>query len=88
MKRLRKWYRSRTHCPLCDKPIVRALFMGLPVKLCPDDDECGCVYGLGTHLMWLPTRDGRWAFTVYEGSYWAALWWWMWNGAPRQEDEK
>lgn len=66
-------------CPLCRAPMLKVIYMGLPGRLC-QDPNCCCLDGLAA---WAPpvaseTDDGpAFAFMVYSGSYWRALWRWL-----------
>lgn len=72
-------------CPRCGKRQLRVIYFGLPMRICVDP-ECACLVGIWS---WAPvylrvfsedeTGAPCWAFTVYRGSYWRALWRWVWN---------
>lgn len=58
-------------CPLCGGPGTKAMYMGIPVKLCGDTLECcGCWGACSWLLLWVPFNG--W-FIRYD-NYWSALW--------------
>jgi hypothetical protein len=70
-------------CPSCGDKYLKAIYMGFPLRIC-QDEECACAQGC--IALWLmehmPVSQGEWnaggwALYVYEGSYWKALWKWM-----------
>lgn len=70
-------------CPLCGGPMAKVIYFGLPGRLCLDP-SCTCLDGLAS---WAPPiastgPDGEpaFAFFIYAGSYWSALWRWLIKG--------
>ena len=64
-------------CPICGKEPKKAIYMGLPGRFCPD---CSCLDGLAACAppVVTETDDGpMFAFFIYEGGYWPALWAWL-----------
>ncbi len=74
----RKWdSRSVMICPSCKSKGTKALYAGIPVKICTNDiGECYLVWGFFSPLLTIIPFNG-WFFT-YEGNYFAALWEWLW----------
>lgn len=64
-------------CPVCDEPMSKAIYVGLPGRFCLN---CNVLDGLAA---WAPpvsteTEHGpMFSFFIYEGSYWKALWHWL-----------
>lgn len=65
-------------CPHCGDVGIKAIYMGLPVRLCVYY-SCGGIWGIGAYMFEMfPISDGEnFSFAVYEGSYWRALWAWI-----------
>ena len=62
-------------CPLCGSKLMKIIYMGLPGRLC-SNEQCNCMMGLANYaanLLW----NGY--VMVYQGSYWAALWGWLFD---------
>jgi hypothetical protein len=69
----------RRTCPTCGAGSVKALYMGLPLRLC-EDGRCETGWGLGHALLTLipiETDEGEFMFWVYEGAYPIALGSWL-----------
>lgn len=64
------------HCPLCGMFAFKAIYAGLPLRMC-SDDQCCCAWGPGTWAMSLFSNGEGWALMPYEGSYLRALWHWV-----------
>ena len=62
-----------TDCPRCSEESAKVIYMGFPMRLC-SDDECNTLWGFWS---WVPLPWFNGCFLEYEGSYWAALWHWM-----------
>lgn len=62
-----------TECPACKDIQVKALYAGLPLKLCVNED-CHTVTGLGS---WLVEIWYNGVFFPYFGSYWKTLYHWL-----------
>ena len=78
---------SERACPLCGGPTMKVIYVGLPGRLC-EDERCCCLDGLAAYAP--PVATETWsgpmfAFMAYEGSYWLALFRWLFN-PPRDED--
>jgi hypothetical protein len=69
-------------CALCGSGMVKAIYAGLPLRLCLNED-CSHVSGWASVLLNALPFNG--AFMFYEGSYFPALIEW-WRG-PSAEDE-
>ncbi len=66
-----------TDCPLCNGKTVKVIYFGLPGRLCED---CQCLDGLAAYAPPVASDTDAgpmFAFMVYEGSYWRALWHWL-----------
>lgn len=66
-------------CKLCGSPLLKVIYMGLPGKLCENDDCCA-LHGLAAYAppVATDTYEGpMFAFMVYEGSYLSALYHWL-----------
>ena len=63
-------------CPLCGKEGLKAIYMGLPVNLC-EDEQCSAVWGFCSWLLQYVPFNG-WFFT-YEGPYLFGFWAWLRN---------
>lgn len=70
-------------CPTCKSSTLKVIYLGLPVRLC-EDAGCSTLFGFWSGVVSLipvPSQDGlgepAWAFMVYEGGYWPALWGWL-----------
>jgi hypothetical protein len=71
-------------CPLCgSNDVAKAIYLGLPVRLC-EQDGCLCVHGFWSFIVeWVPVvsedehGDAAWAFFTYEGWYPVALVAWL-----------
>jgi hypothetical protein len=74
-------------CPLCKGAIAKAIFAGLPVKLCRDEGY-SCVWGPGTVLMRVLVNKRGWVLWGYKGSYLVALWHMIWNPSKWDNQEK
>ena len=68
------------NCPLCGKQYRKALYMGMPLRIC-EDESCSCAQGIGlwfmTHVPLISPEENErreWALFFYEGSYVKALW--------------
>lgn len=56
---------------------MKAIYMGAPMVFC---ESCSLATGFGATLAaWLRVgdEDGEFALTVYQGSYWRALFHWL-----------
>jgi hypothetical protein len=60
-------------CPMCGSEPNKVIYMGFPMMLC-QDEHCSCIWGFWS---WVPTLWFNGALMQYEGSYWPALWYWM-----------
>lgn len=66
-------------CPLCGGETHRVIYTGLPGRLCKDE-RCAALTGLAAYVPPIVTETDQgpmFAFMVYEGSYWRALWRWL-----------
>lgn len=69
-------------CPLCGKGHRKIIYAGVPLKFCVDE-ECSCIWGIWWWWMNVVPFNG-WLW-FYEGSYWVALWHWLWHVEEREE---
>lgn len=60
-------------CPDCGKPALKAIYLGLPVKIC-SDDKCALLWGLFSFVCELHFNG---YFFIYEESYFKALIEWL-----------
>jgi hypothetical protein len=60
-------------CPDCDEPLTKVIYAGLPGKMC---FSCSLFMGLASYIAML-FFNGH--LLVYEGSYWRALWHWLFH---------
>lgn len=74
-------------CPNCDGPMSRAIYLGFPLWLCEDGDDCGTADGLFARLPFflpIPVHDAYgepyFTFLRYTGAYLPALWYWLLHG--------
>lgn len=82
--RVTKWLRSKD-CPECSKPMDRAMYMAIPVWLCPDED-CRTTCGFWSVLWtWVPFNG--WCVVYPIGTYWRTLWAWLTTGPDEGGDE-
>lgn len=58
-------------CPRCGGPATKAMYMGIPLKLCGDTKDCCYCWGAMDFLMLYLPFNGM--FIRYR-SYWPALW--------------
>lgn len=70
-------------CPQCNGPMERVIYCGLPGLLCRDE-YCATFTGLAARAappIVSHDDDGMpgFVFMVYRGSYWRALWRWLWG---------
>jgi len=63
-------------CSECSGPTFKAIYLGAPFYLC-ESERCGNGWGLGAWLGSVLFFNGR--LLKYEGSYWHALWVWLWT---------
>ena len=63
----------KPRCPRCDCEAHKVIYLGLPMKLC-SDEPCRCLWGFWS---WVPVLWFNGGFMEYEGSYWPALWHWL-----------
>ena len=64
-------------CPLCGRPMDKVIYFGLPGRFC---QSCNALTGVAAYAPPVATEtdDGpQFAFMLYEGSYWRALWHWL-----------
>jgi hypothetical protein len=71
---------ERAKGPTClhdGRALTRAIYMGFPLTIC---ERCHEVAGIGARVIeWFPvaTDSDEFAFFVYRGSYWRALFAWL-----------
>jgi hypothetical protein len=64
-------------CPRCGSEMVKVIYMGLPGRLCYSEDEkCNCMIGPAS---WAARLYFNGHMLVFDGSYWRALWHWVWG---------
>lgn len=69
-------YEWGTGCPLCGGESVKVIYAGLPARLC-NNESCSALFSGFAEIISLLPFNGM--FLVYEGSYWKALWRWLWE---------
>jgi hypothetical protein len=68
-----------TGCHFCGKSTTKVIYLGLPGNMCFD---CCALTGLAAYAPKIETEtdDGpAFKFMPYTGSYWLALWRWLFN---------
>ena len=61
-------------CPLCGAAeLDNVIYMGLPMRLC-SGDTCNYLTGFWSFVVRIHFNG---TFMQYEGSYWRALWHWL-----------
>jgi hypothetical protein len=60
-------------CPLCESLSKKVIYMGFPMKMCPDS-SCNCMWGFWS---WIPRIWFNGVCMEYDGDYLAALVYWM-----------
>lgn len=68
-------------CPRCGKvdEAQRVIYYGLPFYFC-SDESCNTLWGCRLWDWIASVLPFNGVFMTYEGSYWAALWFWMFHG--------
>ena len=61
------------NCPDCKSTVVKAIYLGFPMKLCVNE-KCNLVYGFWS---WILKYHFNGFFMVYEGFYFSALINWL-----------
>lgn len=69
-------------CPGCGRDGLNAMYFGLPMKLCPDE-QCANAWGFWSFVLQIWFNGG---FIIYEINYWRMLWLWL-TGAAFKEQE-
>lgn len=64
-------------CPLCKSGPIKVIYYGLPVLLC-ENENCSCMFGFWSYVTDMFPFTG--VMMGYEGSYWPALWHWLFGG--------
>jgi len=70
----------RTRCSNCvDSKLVKVIYFGMPGLFCLN---CDTLHGIASYMPVVATEDEEtgepyFAFMVYQGSYWKALWRWL-----------
>jgi hypothetical protein len=80
----------RRSCPACGAGSIKALYMGLPLRLC-EDERCETGWGLGHALLTLvpvETDEGGFMFWAYEGPYPLALASWLFGCVGEPSDDR
>ncbi len=65
-------------CPNCHKEGIRAIHIGLPVWLCPDERSCGTMWGFWSSVVEFFSLNDM--FVVYDHrkvAYPVALYYWL-----------
>ena len=60
-------------CPNCASPQQKALFYGMPVRLCSDTEDCCMIEGFWSFLIEIFPFNG--VFFVYEDCSWIKAFW-------------
>lgn len=66
-------------CAFCGSETMKVIYLGLPGRLC-SDWNCALLEGLAAHAPPVVTETEHgplFKYMVYEGSYWRALWHWL-----------
>ena len=67
---------TKIECPSCKADGDKVIYMGIPVKLCMNEN-CNTVWGFWSFIMtWIPFNG---YFTVYEGNYFVELFYWIFD---------
>ncbi len=66
---------ERMKCPDCGSDATKAIYFGIPLNLCLNEDECFLCWGAWSALMNYLPYNGYLMF--YEGPYIKALWRWL-----------
>ncbi len=69
-------------CPLCGYEAMKVIYMGFPMKLCMNEEECNCLWGMWSWVLRVfPVAvedefadEPYFRFQGYRGSYLRALW--------------
>jgi len=69
-----------TVCPRCGGVPLKAIYYGLPVRLC-SDEGCSTIWACCLWDWLIPYFPFNGAMMVYEGSYLGALWHWIGGGS-------
>ena len=79
----------RRSCPTCGAGSIKALYMGVPLRLC-EDETCETGWGPGRELLGLvpvEAADGGFVFWIYDGPYPLALASWLLAGFDTSHDD-
>jgi len=79
----------RRTCPTCGAGSIKALYMGVPLRLC-EDETCETGWGLGREMLSLlpvETEEGGFVFWTYDGPYPLALASWLLAGLHTGRDD-
>ena len=80
----------RRTCPTCGAASIKALYMGVPLRLC-EDETCETGWGPGRELLSLVAVEadgGGFMFWTYDGPYPLALVSWLFAGVTHGDDHK
>lgn len=72
-------------CPACGGPATKAMYVGLPMKLCGDVKDCCHVWGLWAFVFDLGVPFNGWM--IRYNSYWSCLWEFLTGESARKADE-
>lgn len=68
-------------CPMCGGDATKALYAGIPVKLCCDM-RCACLWGSFSNLVVLLAELGLFdGWFIRYNSYWGAMWYFLTKAA-------
>jgi hypothetical protein len=79
----------RRTCPTCGAGSIKALYMGVPLRLC-EDERCETGWGLGCELLGLvpvEAAEGGFVFWTYDGPYPLAVASWLLAGLDRGRND-
>lgn len=63
--------KNEIKCPSCKKKATKVIYMGLPMRLCDDTENCSTLFGFWSFIVLITPFNG--VFLTYTGSYWSAL---------------
>lgn len=71
-------------CPACEKESHKVLYLGFPMRLCEDGQECANLFGFWSFI---PAIWFNGTFMEYTGSYFSALWSFLFDPIDDMDDE-
>lgn len=84
---------NQTICPACHREALKVIHFGFPIYLCVNDG-CNTVWGFWSRIsvrmemfFGFLNQSGGFNFMVYSGSYWKALWVWLFQTGKIKGEE-